>query len=121
MGWVGWGACLLMWWHRPQPQKRPQPWQAYLTVAVIVVAIIGCIEGIRADACMISALGVFAVTNILTTRQAFGGFGKSTVVGLAFVFPICSALEETGVLQRVLQIFLGTTSNESVAMARVML
>ena len=56
------------------------------------------------------------MTGVLTSSDAFKGFGNTAVIGLAFIFPVAGAVEETGLLESVIGNVLGKPSSASLGL-----
>merc|ERR1719191_2452025 len=63
---------------------------------------------------------LLAALHVITPHDAFGGLGSGSVVGLAFLAPIASAIEETGLLEKSMGYLLGSPKSFIVAMLRML-
>eukprot|EP00929_Paragymnodinium_shiwhaense_P068295 TRINITY_DN3431_c0_g1_i1.p1 TRINITY_DN3431_c0_g1~~TRINITY_DN3431_c0_g1_i1.p1 ORF type:complete len:761 (+),score=152.22 TRINITY_DN3431_c0_g1_i1:97-2379(+) len=100
--------------------NHPEVWKPYTVIVVLIVCIVLIVEGAAAEVMLLGACCLFAAVDIISSKQAFGGFASSSVLGLGFLFAIASAIEETGVLEDLVGVMLGNPKRYSVALFRMM-
>ncbi len=75
-------------------------WQGWLTLGVILAALVAMVRELAApDVVMMAALMVLAALGILTPLEAFAGFANPVVPAIGALFMVSAALRETGALE----------------------
>ncbi|GEP41203.1 SLC13 family permease [Brevifollis gellanilyticus] len=84
--------------------------EAAIVIGLLVVAVIlFATEKISVDLVTLSLLCVLVISGVLTTGEAFAGFGNEVIVMLGAIFIIGAALRETGVLDTIGHVLARTT------------
>lgn len=99
----------------------PEGWKIDLVLISLVMGIYLIVDGCTTEMILFGMCCIYAAFGVISTREAFDGFASSSVVGLATLFPIAAAVEETGVLDAAIGTLLGNPSNLYVALFRMML
>lgn len=102
-------------------QVVPPGWKVDLVLCVAIMGIFLIVEGFTAELILIGMGCLFACCGIITPKDAFSGLASDGVVGLAFLFPVAAAVEETGVLDIAVGLMLGNPKSFYVALFRMML
>jgi len=100
--------------------QRPK-WHPFLVLAILAMSITLIVDGKATEVMLMGACCLFAFFGIISPGDAFGGLASNSVLGLAFLFPIASAIEETGVLDRTISVVLGRPRSYFMALIRMML
>jgi len=95
-------------------------WKPYAVICMLVISITMIIEGVEAEVVLLGSCCILAALGVLTSSQALGGIGSSSVLGLAVLFPIASAMDETGFLDRAISVLLGQPDSLVCAIPRMM-
>jgi di/tricarboxylate transporter len=73
---------------------------AWITLTVIAVMIVGLVqERLSPDALLLGALGLLLVSGVLDPAEALPGFASPTVITVAALFVLASAMRRTGALE----------------------
>lgn len=84
--------------------------EAAIVIGLLIVAVIlFATEKISVDLVTLALLCVLVLSGIITTSEAFAGFGNDVIVMLGSIFVIGAALRETGVLDTVGHVLARTT------------
>ena len=75
----------------------------------------------RSDLVFLGAIGVLYVTGVLDAKDAFSGFGSTSVIVIGVLFVVVAGLTYTGVLQWIVKHLLGQPKTYTRAVARLML
>ena len=95
---------------------------AWITiVTVLTMFSVMLFTKLRADTVFLGAIGVLFVTGVLDAKEAFSGFGSTSVVVIGVLFVVVAGLTHTGVLQWIVKHLLGQPSTYSKAVVRLML
>jgi di/tricarboxylate transporter len=95
---------------------------AWITiVTVLTMFSVMLFTKLRADIVFLGAIGVLFVTGVLDAKEAFSGFGSTSVVVIGVLFVVVAGLTHTGVLQWIVKHLLGQPSTYSKAVVRLML
>lgn len=105
-----------------QFKEIPRRWTISVVIVSLVFGILLIIEGFDAAFVMVGLSCFFAVLGIITgSDEAFKGFSNGGVVGLAALFPIAVAIQETGMVESNVSVVLGNPSSFVVALFRMMI
>jgi di/tricarboxylate transporter len=74
-------------------------WQAWLTLAVVVVMFAAMVRGVAPAAAILTAVVLLLVCGVIDERAAFSGFGNSAPITVAALFVLARAVEDTGALR----------------------
>jgi di/tricarboxylate transporter len=103
-------------------EDTAMPWEAWLTAAVIVAAVVMLAREVVTPAVVVfGATVVLLVAGVLTPEQAFGGFSNPAPMTVAALYVIAAAVERTGVLAPLVDSLLGSDRSERRTMARLLL
>ncbi|MCL4202446.1 MAG: anion permease [Pirellulaceae bacterium] len=98
------------------------PWQAWLTVAVIVASFLVLVfTRLASDVVFLGALAVLLVSGVLTPGDALKGFSSQGMITVGVLYVVVAGLQETGGLSWMSQQMLGRPRRLGVALARMML
>lgn len=93
--------------HHPRPHLMVA---AFIVIGLLVVAVIlFASEKISVDLVTLGLLSALVLSGVITTNEAFAGFGNEVIVMLGAIFVIGAALRETGVLDTVGHVLARTT------------
>src|SRR5512139_1447672 len=97
-------------------------WQAWLTVAVVVVMIAAmALEVSGPDVIMLAGLFALAAAGVLTPRETFAGFANEAMLTVGALLVLSAALRDTGALEATFGRIFGRTRRELVGLLRMML
>jgi di/tricarboxylate transporter len=97
-------------------------WQAWLTVAVVVVMIAAmALEIAGPDVIMMGGLFTLAAAGVLTPRETFAGFANEAMLTVGALLVLSAALRDTGALEATFGRIFGRTRRELVGLVRMML
>jgi len=82
-------------------------WVPYFVFGVVAFAAFLIAERMPPDICLLCACCVLAGAGIITPEEAFRGIANTAVVAIAFLFPIAAAIEDTGILHKLVMPLLG--------------
>eukprot|EP00928_Gymnodinium_smaydae_P068771 TRINITY_DN5203_c0_g1_i3.p1 TRINITY_DN5203_c0_g1~~TRINITY_DN5203_c0_g1_i3.p1 ORF type:complete len:782 (+),score=56.01 TRINITY_DN5203_c0_g1_i3:44-2389(+) len=99
----------------------PVYWMPYVTICIFGMAIALVIEGLAPEVLLVGAACLLSVLGVLTPDQVAAGFANSGVVSLAVLFPISTAITETGLLELIVNMLLGNPSSLRGALLRMIL
>eukprot|EP00931_Biecheleriopsis_adriatica_P033008 TRINITY_DN19194_c0_g1_i2.p1 TRINITY_DN19194_c0_g1~~TRINITY_DN19194_c0_g1_i2.p1 ORF type:complete len:793 (+),score=143.84 TRINITY_DN19194_c0_g1_i2:83-2380(+) len=94
-------------------------WEPYFVFSVVCFTTMLVIENMPAEICLLLACCLLAAAGIITPAEAFDGIANTAVVAIAFMFPIAAALEETGVVNKVVHAVLGSSTDLLIAIPRL--
>eukprot|EP00928_Gymnodinium_smaydae_P036019 TRINITY_DN25241_c1_g5_i1.p1 TRINITY_DN25241_c1_g5~~TRINITY_DN25241_c1_g5_i1.p1 ORF type:complete len:824 (+),score=83.70 TRINITY_DN25241_c1_g5_i1:95-2566(+) len=97
----------------------PEPWKVDTTLISFIVGMYFIIEGISAELILVGLCSLYGALGIITVPEAFAGLSNPAVVGLALLFPVAAAVEETGVLDTLIGLLLGNPKSINVALVRM--
>jgi di/tricarboxylate transporter len=96
-------------------------WEAWLTLATIVVAIIVMVRDLLAPAAtLFGGVAVLLVTGVIDAEQALSGFSNPAPVTVAALFVVARAVEKTGALQPIVAAMLQATDRTRASLARLL-
>lgn len=96
-------------------------WEGWFTLAVLLVTLVLLARETYAPAhTMLGAVILLLVTGIISSREAFAGFGNPAPVTVASLYVLARAVEKTGLLVPVLGVLLGGTSGERGPLRRLL-
>jgi di/tricarboxylate transporter len=92
-----------------------------LVVAIVVLAVLGALIATRIapEALFIAALTFLLVTGMLSPAEGLSGFANEGVVTVAVLYVVVAGLRETGGVQRISRVLLGTPTSLLTAQLRV--
>jgi len=97
-------------------------WQAWLTVAVVVVMIAAmALELSGPDVILMAGLFTLAGTGVLTPKETFAGFANEAMLTVGALLVLSAALRDTGALEATFGRIFGRTRRELVGLVRMML
>jgi len=95
-------------------------WEAWLTLAVVTVAVAVLTRDLISPAvAFMAAVVVLLVAGVVTPEQAFQGFANPAPITVAALYVLARAVEKSGALQPVLRATLGTGRSVRAALARL--
>lgn len=99
--------------------RCPMPWQAWLTLAVVVAMFVAMVRGIAPAAAILTAVVILLATGVLDERAAFAGFANSAPITVAALYVLARAVEDTGALQPLVRGALGGGGGERTRLMRL--
>jgi di/tricarboxylate transporter len=95
-------------------------WQGWLTLAVVVVCLVGMIREVAApDLVMMAGLFTLTASGVLTPAETFTGFANPALAAVGALFVVSAALRETGALEMVASRLFGRARGERSGIARI--
>jgi len=80
-------------------RAAPMEWQGWLTLAVVLVALVAMVREVAGpDLIMASALVSLAACGVLTPAETFAGFSNPALIAVGTLFIVSAGLQETGAL-----------------------
>jgi len=104
-----------------QFKQAPRQWTLCVVIVCLVFGISLIIEGFDAAVVMVGTSCFFAFVGIINGKQAFRGFSNGGLMGLAALYPIAMAIQETGMVEGSVGVVLGNPSTFIVALFRMMI
>mmetsp|Transcript_62618 Transcript_62618/g.149388 ORF Transcript_62618/g.149388 Transcript_62618/m.149388 type:complete len:809 (+) Transcript_62618:54-2480(+) len=98
----------------------PQAWKVDFVLISAVMGLYLIVEGMSAELILFGLSCIYGFLGIITGDEAWAGIASSSVIGLALLFPIASAIEETGVLDTAVGVMLGSPQSFHVAFMRML-
>jgi len=98
----------------------PQAWKVDFVLISAVMGMYLIVEGMSAELILFGLSCIYGFLGIITGDEAWAGIASSSVIGLALLFPIASAIEETGVLDTAVGVMLGSPQSFHVAFLRML-
>lgn len=95
---------------------RPEAWK---TIAVTALLIIGLVRDLPADVLFLAAAVMLALLGVITPAEAFSGFSNEGMLTVAAMFIVAAGLRETGVMDHVGERLFGRVGSERGALARL--
>jgi len=96
-------------------------WQAWLTIAVIVLVFIGLAKEIAGpDILMMAGLFTLAFTGVLDERETFASFSNPAVLTIGALFILSAALRETGAMEIAMGGLIGKARTERAGLLRLL-
>lgn len=97
-------------------------WEAWLTLAVVVTAVVMLSRDLMLPAVILfGATVVLLVAGVLTPEQAFSGFSNPAPITVAALYVLAGAIERTGVLIPLVNSLLGGDRSERRALGRLLM
>ena len=94
---------------------------AWITVITVVALFLSLLlTKLQEDIAFLGAIAILLLTGVLTESEAFSGFSSSSVVVVGVLFVVVAGLKYTGVLNWIMQHFLGTPKSYTKAIVRLM-
>ena len=95
-------------------------WQGWLTLAVVVLALVAMVREVAApDLVMMAGLVTLAATGVLTPAETFSGFANPALASVAALFVVSAGLRETGALELVTRRLFGGARGERSGLIRL--
>ena len=95
-------------------------WEAWLTLAVVAVAVVVLTRDLISPAvAFTAAVVVLLVAGVVTPEEAFQGFSNPAPITVAALYVLARAVEKSGALQPILRATLGQGRNVRMALARL--
>ena len=95
-------------------------WEAWLTLAVITLAVLVLTRDLISPAvAFMAAVVVLLVAGVVTPAEAFQGFSNPAPITVAALYVLARAVEKSGALQPIVRATLGTTRSVRGALARM--
>ena len=99
----------------------PLPWEAWLTLAVVVGLVVALVRDLaRPEALLLAALAPLLAAGVLTAEEAFAGFSNSAPLAVGALFVVAAGVQATGALEAADRVLFGRTTRLGVATARMM-
>ncbi|CAE7523011.1 SAC1 [Symbiodinium natans] len=98
----------------------PEAWKVDFVLISAVMGIYLIVEGVSAELILFGLSCIYGFLGIITGEEAWAGIASGSVIGLALLFPIASAIEETGVLDTAIGMMLGSPQSFYVAFFRML-
>lgn len=99
----------------------PEAWKVDLVLVSAIVGIYLIVEGLPAELILFGLNCIYGILGIISVKQVWGGLASGSVVGLALLFPIAAAIEETGVLDVAIGVMLGNPQSFIMAFFRMLI
>jgi len=84
----------------------------YTLILLVLMTILLVKEILDPDIVIFSSLLLLTVGRVVTIQEAFVGFSNSGMLTVGFLFIVAKALQETGMLNQLGNIFLGNTKKK---------
>ena len=95
-------------------------WEAWLTLAVITLAVLVLTRDLISPAvAFMAAVVVLLVAGVVTPAEAFQGFSNPAPITVAALYVLARAVEKSGALQPIVRATLGTAKGVRGALARM--
>lgn len=95
-------------------------WEAWLTLAVVTLAVLVLTRDLVSPAvAFMAAVVVLLVADVVTPGEAFQGFSNPAPITVAALYVLARAVEKSGALQPMVRATLGTARSVRVALARM--
>ncbi len=95
-------------------------WEAWLTLAVITLAVLVLTRDLISPAvAFMAAVVVLLVAGVVTPAEAFQGFSNPAPITVAALYVLARAVEKSGALQPIVRATLGTAKSVHGALARM--
>jgi di/tricarboxylate transporter len=96
-------------------------WDAWLTLAVLVLTIVALVRDLAAPAAVVlAATVVLLLAGVITAEQAFAGFSNPAPLTVAALYVLARAIEKTGALQPLVTAALGNGDHSRLGLARLL-
>lgn len=95
-------------------------WQAWTSVAIMMLSVVAMVRGIAPDLVLTAAMTMLLVAGILTPAQAAEGFGNEGMLTVAVLFVVAAGIESTGAMDWVVRRVLGRPQTVLSAQIRMM-
>jgi di/tricarboxylate transporter len=97
-------------------------WQAWFTLAVLLVVMAGMIREVAGpDLVIMAGLFLLAGAGVLTPQETFSGFANPAMATIGALFIVSAGLRETGVMERVVTRLFGRARGEVGGLVRMCL
>ncbi len=94
-------------------------WEAWFTVAVVALAMVGLARNLPADSLLWGAVIACALAGILSIEEMFRGFTNSGMLTIAALYIVAAGVRETGALDLVGRKLLGGVRSRRTVMLRM--
>jgi di/tricarboxylate transporter len=96
-------------------------WEAWFTLAVLVLTIVALARDLAAPAAVVLAANVILLlAGIVTVQEGFAGFSNPAPLTVAALYVLARAIEKTGALQPLITAALGDGNKGRAALARLL-
>lgn len=97
------------------------PWQAWFTLAVIVVMFASLmLTKIRTEVAFLAVISILCLVGVLDAEAAFDGFSAESVVVVAVLYVVIAGLTHSGVLNWIVKNLMGLPKTLGAAIVRLM-
>jgi di/tricarboxylate transporter len=108
--------------NRAAPQERQLTWEAWFTLAVVVLTIILLARDFTAPSAIVfGAVVALLVAGVLEPHEAFGGFGNPAPITVAALYVVAAGIERTGILNRIVDLVLGSGGGDRRTLTRLLI
>mmetsp|Transcript_4596 Transcript_4596/g.11124 ORF Transcript_4596/g.11124 Transcript_4596/m.11124 type:complete len:788 (+) Transcript_4596:42-2405(+) len=94
-------------------------WMPLCTVALLAITVMLIIQGLPAEALLIGLAALLCLLGIIARADVFSGLVDKGVTSLAVLFPLAEAVEDTGIIERVVGGLLGKPQTLRAALLRM--
>lgn len=94
-------------------------WEAVFCFVVIFAVFAALAKGIAPDAVLVGGVLLVTLARIISPEEAFAGFSNSGMLTVGALFVVAAGLRETGALDRVGALMLGTAATEKSVLRRL--
>ncbi|CAJ1333920.1 unnamed protein product [Effrenium voratum] len=101
--------------------QAPEAWKVDFVLISAITGVFLIVEGKPPELILFGLNAVYGVLGIIDAKQVWAGLGSSSVVGLALLFPVAAAIEETGVLDVAISAMLGNPQSFHIAFFRMLI
>lgn len=96
-------------------------WQAWLTAAIVVAALVAMAsERVRPESALGAALGVLLLCGVVGPAAALSGFSNPSVITVALLFAVAAAVRRSGALSKLTAAALGKRARPGITIIRLM-
>eukprot|EP00429_Kryptoperidinium_foliaceum_P070025 CAMPEP_0176069360 /NCGR_PEP_ID=MMETSP0120_2-20121206/34629_1 /TAXON_ID=160619 /ORGANISM="Kryptoperidinium foliaceum, Strain CCMP 1326" /LENGTH=844 /DNA_ID=CAMNT_0017402991 /DNA_START=1 /DNA_END=2530 /DNA_ORIENTATION=- len=96
-------------------------WKAYFVMNAIILAIGAIAMGSPVAPTILVTNVAFVYTKIMTEKEAFAGFGSPSIVALAILFVLSSAIERSGMLEPLIDRLMGDGNSPHMSRVRLII
>jgi di/tricarboxylate transporter len=94
-------------------------WEAWFTLAVVVVVLFALARNIAPDAVLVGGVVIVMLAGIISPEEAFSGFSNAGMLTVAALYVVAAGLRETGALDTVGAWMLGRAKTERQGFVRL--
>ena len=96
-------------------------WEAWVTLAVVVLTIVLLARDFTAPAAIVfGAVVVLLVAGVIEPVSAFSGFGNPAPITVAALYVVAAGIERTGILSRIVDSVMGSGEGERRTLTRLL-